>query len=270
MDRDYPSAHSMDTHWFAVDRDGHVAAFWSGEAGAVPLKALAGEGAADVEERVRELLPAGEAVHDLRGRAMPGGAPEGLMSRAWTGQFPVLLFLTSLDPVRDALDRGEAVELAATEGKAVLFRRLDDEALKRYLGLPECQASCNVFASEEGEDPSLARFGFYEYRHLTDNWISGPYGREAIPRRPLHIDELPPELRRRVGNLRFDNLRFADTLHLQPVEHARCDSWESAYIDVTGKHIRPIPGKEGQYGEAYEQLSDIGDQFQVEPPPEGG
>ena len=27
---DFPAAHSMDTTWFAVDRDGHVACFDSG------------------------------------------------------------------------------------------------------------------------------------------------------------------------------------------------------------------------------------------------
>jgi hypothetical protein len=40
---DFPAAHSMDTMWFAVDRDGHVAVFESGEAGAVPDEAYLGE-----------------------------------------------------------------------------------------------------------------------------------------------------------------------------------------------------------------------------------
>src|SRR5215468_7860598 len=33
---DFPAAHSMDTTWFAVDRDGHIGVFESGEPGAVP------------------------------------------------------------------------------------------------------------------------------------------------------------------------------------------------------------------------------------------
>lgn len=33
---DFPAAHSMDTSWFAVDEDGHVALLESGEDGAVP------------------------------------------------------------------------------------------------------------------------------------------------------------------------------------------------------------------------------------------
>jgi hypothetical protein len=40
MDADFPAAHSMDTTWFAIDREGHVASFWSGERGAVPIAAL--------------------------------------------------------------------------------------------------------------------------------------------------------------------------------------------------------------------------------------
>jgi hypothetical protein len=36
IDTDYPAAHSMDTTWFAVDKDGHVGAFATGENGSVP------------------------------------------------------------------------------------------------------------------------------------------------------------------------------------------------------------------------------------------
>jgi hypothetical protein len=35
-DSDFSAAHSMDTQWFAVDRDGHVALFRTGEAGPAP------------------------------------------------------------------------------------------------------------------------------------------------------------------------------------------------------------------------------------------
>ncbi len=34
--QDYPAAHSMDTTWFAVDKEGNLALFDSGEGGAVP------------------------------------------------------------------------------------------------------------------------------------------------------------------------------------------------------------------------------------------
>jgi hypothetical protein len=37
---DYPAAHSMDTEWFAVDREGNVAMFDTGECGQVPVGAV--------------------------------------------------------------------------------------------------------------------------------------------------------------------------------------------------------------------------------------
>jgi hypothetical protein len=40
MHPDFPAAHSMDTTWFAIDRDGRVASFTSHESGAVPFAAL--------------------------------------------------------------------------------------------------------------------------------------------------------------------------------------------------------------------------------------
>jgi hypothetical protein len=54
MDADFPAAHSMDSHWFAVDRDGNVAYFVSGEEGAVP--AGVGQHADPVEEWFIALL----------------------------------------------------------------------------------------------------------------------------------------------------------------------------------------------------------------------
>lgn len=34
--QDWPAAHSMDTAWYAVDADGHIGRFETGEAGALP------------------------------------------------------------------------------------------------------------------------------------------------------------------------------------------------------------------------------------------
>ena len=64
MTVDYPAAHSMDAWWFAVDQDGHVAYFDTGENGAVPVNALTVEAPHEV---LRPLLA-------LRGE--PGPSPE--------------------------------------------------------------------------------------------------------------------------------------------------------------------------------------------------
>jgi len=47
---DYPAAHSMDTEWFAIDDEGRVALFTSGEAGVLPETAQAQTSFYDVWE----------------------------------------------------------------------------------------------------------------------------------------------------------------------------------------------------------------------------
>lgn len=37
---DFPAAHSMDSEWFAVDKDGNIALFETGEAGIIPNHAI--------------------------------------------------------------------------------------------------------------------------------------------------------------------------------------------------------------------------------------
>jgi hypothetical protein len=269
MDPDFPAAHSMDTTWFAVDRDGHVAVFGSGEAGAVPVEAFGGEEADEGHERLVRILPRGEAVQDLRGRLLPGEPSQGrehLHSGDW--DYPVLMFLASLDPVRDEVAAGRAVQMPATEGVAVLWRGLPEADYQRLHAAGACRG-CFFFFDDQGDEdasPNLARHGLFAYGHLTENWISGPYGRRQLPGQPVHVDQLPPDLRQRVKQVRFETLRFAETPHIQPVEHGECASWESGYLDVTGRDIRPIPGKEQEYTEAYGELRQEGDRFRIEPP----
>src|SRR5215469_8297759 len=102
MKTDFPAAHSMDTIWFAVDKDGHVACFDSGESGAVPVAALAANQGYGAQQALAGTLPQGEAVHELRGRLMPG--PLGNETpHTFSGSWPTLMFLRSLDSVREEI-----------------------------------------------------------------------------------------------------------------------------------------------------------------------
>lgn len=264
MDADYPAAHSMDTSWFAVDAAGHVAVFRSGEAGAVPLEAFAGDEAYAAEEQLVDLLPPAGVIQDPAGRVLPGKASAATKPRAWAGGV-VVVGLTSLDPVQAALAGGQAVEVPATEGKAVVFQQITDEQLEAYHALPECLGSWNLTSEGAGMEGISAR-GLYVYDHLTENWISGPYGRESVPLQPIHLDQLPAALRRQIARCRFDGLRFADTPHVQPVELTECASWESAYLDSSGRKIGPIPGNEDAYADAYEEITDLAGEYEIQPP----
>jgi hypothetical protein len=271
MQPDYPAAHSMDTCFFAVDRDGHVAVFDTGEAGAVPADALAGDEAYAVRRQLAQ-LPRVTVIHDRQGRITPGRPNPFHQYRGVTGlPYLTLMFLATLDPVRDEIAAGRAVEVPAREGVAVLFRELSEEVAKRLHDSGACLGCSWYFLGEEEEEhsPDMSARGLFAYSHQTENWISGPYGRVSLPARPIHVDQLPPRIRNAVKSMRFDSLRFAETPHIQPVEHGPCISWESAYLDVTGQKIGPIPGKEEEYAEAYDELADIAgeDKVDVEPPP---
>src|SRR3954463_4742679 len=101
-DADYPAAHSMDTGWFAVDRDGHVAYFYSGEAGAVPADACREERTALLHE-LEAVVPRTDPVYELGGRSGVRGEeeyghtslfPDGRKPVIGDVAWPVLMFLT--------------------------------------------------------------------------------------------------------------------------------------------------------------------------------
>jgi hypothetical protein len=65
IEADYPAAHSMDTVWFATDRDGHVGVFKTGENGIVPNSASNEEGPDSLLNwHVRPGSPLPLRVHD--------------------------------------------------------------------------------------------------------------------------------------------------------------------------------------------------------------
>ena len=265
MKNDYPAAHSMDTCFFAFDRDGHVAIFETGSAGAVPACAFAGEEAYDLRQQL-EQLPRVEALYDPRGHCVPGSSPQSNQHAGQAGlDHPILMFLTSLDPVRDEIAAGRAVAMPTTEGAAVLFQRLPKALGQRLHATGACLGCEWHFQAHNSE---VAERGLFSYSHLTDDCLAGPYGRVQQPVQPIHLDQLPPQLREAVKAMRFDSLCFAETPHIQPIEHTECESWEPAYLDVTGKHIRPVPGREDDYAVQYEDLAYIAgeDNLKIEPP----
>jgi hypothetical protein len=163
--------------------------------------------------------------------------------------------------VADAIAAGQARQFPATEGVAVVYREMPEAVYRR--SHKACIACFAYFGPGSEEDDieeeagrfSLAELGLYEYSHLFENWISGPYGCERRPLVPLHVDQLPPRLRDQVRLVHFDNLRFGEVTHLQPVEHTECRSWEAAWLDAAGKKRRPMPGREAEFNEEPDEAS---------------
>ncbi|MBL8799551.1 MAG: hypothetical protein JNM56_37055 [Planctomycetia bacterium] len=272
MDADFPAAHSMDATWFAVDRDGHVAMFDTGEAGAVPISAEPIEDPTAVLTSLASAFST-EVIHDLQGRLQPGEREVPHFALQFGDRAgAALFFLKSLDPVKTELEQRRGVAFPAVQGHAValfhaatpLVRQLHQDGL--CLGCFWYYHNPTGVVDEEERLRDVARLGIFSYSHLTENWISGPYGREKLPRTPLHVEQLPPEVRRTVKQMKFGTLCFAETPHIQPAEFDDCTSWEHAYLSSDGKTIRAIPGNATyRFEDVCEQLREL----QAEGLPEG-
>jgi hypothetical protein len=258
MTDDYPCSHSMDSYWFAVDKDGRVGYFSTGEAGAMPDNA--GD-ATDILRRLTELVPPGPAVFELEGRILPHGGDEArrrhlvwFRDESWVLPSSVLMFLESAEPVRDLIGHGNSREVAATTGAAVILERMPADRYRELHNDSRCLGCFSYWTSYydvEGE-ARPAGLGLYEYDHLCENWIAGPYGLELRPARPLHIDQLPPDIRRAIGRVRFATMNFAQTPHIQPLEYVSGSAWGDTYQTVDGRQLHmdgtPIEGSDDDEG----------------------
>ena len=186
MDADYPAAHSMDTHWFAVDKDGHVGLFSTGEVGHYPKRAT-----------TEHKMPLSQLVTALSGATPTGGSEEE-----------------------------------------------DDDEWDRDF------------------EEELRRHGFFSYHYLEDydapEGLIDRYTRRGKPRRPLHLDALPPKLRKACGQVRFEAVCFGEAKQLQPLDFTPCEIYaeddQVAYLSGNGKTVKPVPGKKREY-ELFCQLS---------------
>jgi hypothetical protein len=103
--------------------------------------------------------------------------------------------------------------------------------------------------------PDERRLFVYETGPL-DECLSERYHRSKKPKKPVHIDELPPDVRETVGRVRFDGLDFTKDAIIQPIELTECGSWDPAYLASDGKTVKPVPGREREYREFIKEYRD--------------
>jgi hypothetical protein len=105
----------------------------------------------------------------------------------------------------------------------------------------------------ELDDQEVAnQLGLYCFAYGSEFDPIGTYGLLGRPETPLHVDQLPPELRKRWRGLRL-KVDFTQLSDLQPLEHGYCSYWYEedrvAYLASDGKSVRPIPGMEDRFAE---------------------
>jgi hypothetical protein len=116
------------------------------------------------------------------------------------------------------------------------------------------QAAADQWWAPQNDD--FRRLGLFVYSYEHDHWggwFAWAYEREVVPDVPLHIDQLPPQIREIFARVRFDKLRFADSAHVQPVDFFPCGLWddEPGYLASDGQTIRAVPGEEESFRDWY-------------------
>ncbi|MCB9760728.1 MAG: hypothetical protein H6739_12875 [Alphaproteobacteria bacterium] len=211
---DVPAAHSMDTEWFAVDQDGHVARFDTGEDGALPVYAATGFGPADPNFDAA-LLNAAMAAHHY------AASPEALAPHLEEARRPgarerPLLIVEDVQDVMDRVVDGTLLILRREAPAALLPRERLSEALAAELGArPTVRCAIaeeevyDLIHEEPGPSMGLYRFG----RDHGDE--PGHYTLDDAPDTPLRLDTLHPALTAPLEAVRL-GLRFpeVDEVHL--------------------------------------------------------
>src|SRR5262249_10461799 len=93
---------------------------------------------------------------------------------------------------------------------------------------------------------NIARLGLFVYNGQI-GMFEPPYEREAEPKRPLHIEQIPPQFAEEFKGVCFP-FRFADTARFQPAEYFPCRGWQPGFLSVDGRTVCPYPGDETAYG----------------------
>jgi hypothetical protein len=212
------AAHSMDTDWYAVDRNGHVARLSSGEEGAVPW---------DAHSQYWSDLYEDLAVARVAALAATTGARRVLALDPAIHAVDIDDLPYEWDGVLHFADR-QYLEMFRAEYYHQHWRVID--------GLPETVAVKDILngafvdywaagaivgAFVTGAEVKPAALGLFEYAC----GFSGPYQRRAVPPEPIHIDRLPEPLRGKLGQLRLGKLDFNTTTDFDPATFLRCNKY---------------------------------------------
>lgn len=260
--QDYPAAHSMDTEWFAIDKDGNIGVFDSGENGAVPYSSYRVEVLGDL------LL---ELAKKSKNRILQWNIPaeslakhinlEELQINSKKKNIPVENITNNSEPRKSQISsKKRIITIPRTDGlleKTLLYNwlfllssddvisRLEIETLEDNYAVHFLGESCIVYVEycrviivkeliEEGlilagkeidnlGDKFSTLFGFFSYDSDYDTAFL--YEKVGKPVIPLSLNDLPEDIRDAISQTRFDDFSFNKKTKIQPIEHFPCATW---------------------------------------------
>lgn len=231
----WPAAHSMDTTWFAVDADGNVAVFDTGEDGALPEAAASGGGTAEPSFDTF-FFYAARLGADLRALGEPAASPPP--SRA----VRVVLVLAEPQSVDGPATHRTTATPAPIEGTfPTIPWRVVREADPRVLAseanvdvatqgaLARRPDVLHLVGEDELYELLLEDDAVFHYHHDdSDGYAPGQYRRASeAPTKPLALSDLSASDREEVGRLVLPvHFAEAEKIHLADfMADAECHTW---------------------------------------------
>jgi hypothetical protein len=227
----------MDTTWFAVDADGKIGRFDTGEAGALPTAAACGNGAieASFDEFLFHAACAARILvtpSDERRRTTPFRS-----GRAIVVLEPAVGTDYRSAPVASPLPKQSHVLREASPRIVMTGELSADElnALARDPGIREVWTEDELWDLLDGTDRGTFDFGHDDYGN------PGSYKRDRVPEKPMTLADLPESIRKDVGAVSLP-IRFAETEALHLADHVK-DEDASTWGDVglRGDRVPPPP-----------------------------
>ena len=126
----------------------------------------------------------------------------------------------------------------------------------------------------DAAEDQLGDRGFFVYWYVEpDDPFLAPYSGKVVPERAIHVDQLPPAVRKMVSRTVLAGADFATDEKVQPIGQVECFYYSDddvAYRTAGEQEVRPVPGREARYREALPALRQQFPKLRfADPPPEG-
>jgi hypothetical protein len=264
--QDFPAAHSMDTDWFAIDGDGNVGVFQSGEGGAVPIsnwglrRHLKIENLEDLFAFMAKDYPyhffpiktsSQILVKSLSLKKLQERIDEWILFLSGSISYDdsktceysemkiydILLLLNSEDviPQLEIENIDDAFGLHFAGDMVVVF--------VSHCSIPILQSFVDDGKVLAGREASIFDFvgllGFFNYVCGEQN--SFPYKLVGKPINPISLVDIPEQIHELIEGNKFSNLNFNDKKSLQPIEYIECNGYGIWWMDEQGQEHNKHP-----------------------------
>lgn len=257
---DYPAGHSMDSKWFAVDKDGNVGFFNTSSAATMPIQFDTQElwteflkrYSTKVTEGLHKLILPDQQINEIINQCTEDKVAELIEN----GLKEKYLFFEGFFQLNDGVSWEDLYFDKALANAEYDFALLLSEDKQIYyisdvyhmfdvflaaLKEAKIKACVEVFMEDSVEDydSKMGNTILNGYQFEGQDWTESPYRRLTNPAQPLNINQFSPEAKNII--FKFENLSFKDFPYFQPIEFVPCQSYgfyydnpaETGYARVT-------------------------------------